>query len=204
MRAGDAKRTRTVSLGIRPIGVPDRPELGNHGGWCQISGVNGPRRQIDDYRHDPRPTDDEVGRDEAGRSSSAPVVCQRSMCSCRLRTTCSSSAIFPMTFLLGCGTPACFHERSMGGRWVAAYRAIWVRYRRAERASGQPDRRTFPGPSVRITCLATAITGGAVRLSSLWSLLRGRSPRSGAGLAVARTGWCRARGCSTGSGGWPG
>jgi hypothetical protein len=112
------------------------------------------------------------------------------MCSCRLRTTCSSSAIFPMAFLLGCGTPACFHERSIGGRRVAAYRAIGVRYRRAELASGQPDRRTFPGSSVRITCLATAVTGGAVRLSSLWSLLRGRSPRPGAGLAVARTGWC--------------
>ena len=61
--------------------------------------------------------------------------------------------------------------------------------------------RTF---SMRITCLATAVTGGAVRLSSLWSLRRGRSPRSGAGLAVRRTGWCRARGCSTGSVGRPG
>jgi hypothetical protein len=53
---------------------------------------------------------------------------------------------------------------------------------------------------VRITCLATAITGGAVRLSSLWSLLGGPSPRSEAGLAVARTGWCRAQGYSPGSG----
>jgi hypothetical protein len=47
---------------------------------------------------------------------------------------------------------------------------------------------------MRITCLATAITGGAVRLSSRWSLLRGRSPRSGPRLAVPRTGWYRARG----------
>jgi len=46
------------------------------------------------------------------------------------------------------------------------------------------------GPSVRITCLAT-ITNGAVRLSSLCNPLRDRSPRSGAGLAVARTGWSR-------------
>ena len=54
--------------------------------------------------------------------------------------------------------------------------------------SRSPLNATFPGPSVRITCLTTAITGGAERLSSLWNLLRDRSPRSGAGLAVARTG----------------
>jgi len=29
MRAGDGNRTRSVSLGIRPIGPPDRPDLGN-------------------------------------------------------------------------------------------------------------------------------------------------------------------------------
>jgi hypothetical protein len=45
--AGDENRTRTISLGIRPIHALDRPDLGNrhtasdrHGPWG--TGVNGP------------------------------------------------------------------------------------------------------------------------------------------------------------------
>jgi hypothetical protein len=56
------------------------------------------------------------------------------------------------------GRRACFHDRSIGGRWVAAYCAIWVRYRHAELASGQPDRPTFPRRSVLITCLVLRVT----------------------------------------------
>ena len=44
---GDGNRTRTISLGIRPIGCSDRPDLGirhtasDRGGRCD-TGVNGP------------------------------------------------------------------------------------------------------------------------------------------------------------------
>src|SRR5262245_2832926 len=48
MRAGDGNRTRTISLGIRPIVAPDRPDLGirctarDRDGPCD-TGANGPR-----------------------------------------------------------------------------------------------------------------------------------------------------------------
>jgi len=76
MRAGDGNRTRTVSLGIRPIGPPDQPDLGNRRTasdrhWPHDTAANGPSMARDltgtgaqPMRRAPRCTTSSGGREE--------------------------------------------------------------------------------------------------------------------------------------------